>query len=177
MWLAVHTTDDPLRLVASVRGAIQALDSDVPISSVTTMEERVSSSLGTSRFLLWLLITFAGVAMVLTSVGGYAMMSYAVAQRTHEIGVRMAVGARGEDILALVVGQGLRLAVLGVAIGLAGSFAVTRVLSSFLYGVRPSDPIALGAASLVMAGVVLAASYMPARHAANVDPMAVLRRE
>ena len=177
MWLAVHTTDDPLRLVASVRGAIHALDSDVPISSVTTMEERVSSSFGTSRFLLWLLIIFAGVAMVLASVGGYAMMSYAVAQRTHEIGVRMAVGARGEDILALVVGQGLRLAALGVAIGLAGSFAVTRVLASFLYGVRPSDPIALGAASLVMAGAVLAASYMPARHAANVDPMAVLRRE
>jgi len=177
MWLAVHTTDDPLRLVASVRGAIQALDSDVPISSVTTMEERVSSSLGTSPFLLWLLITFAGVAMVLASVGGYAMMSYAVAQRTHEIGVRMAVGARGEDILALVVGQGLRLAVLGVAIGLAGSFAVTRVLASFLYGVSPADPIALGAASLVMAIVVLIASYMPARHAANTDPMAVLRRE
>ncbi len=177
MWLAVHTTADPLTLVASIRSEIQALDRDIPISSVTTMDDRVSTSLGTSRFLLWLLITFAGVAMVLASVGGYAMMSYAVAQRTHEIGVRIAVGAGREDILALVVGQGLRLALLGVAIGLAGSFAVTRVLSSFLYGVSPADPIALGAASLVMAGVVLVASYMPARHAANLDPIAVLCRE
>jgi putative ABC transport system permease protein len=177
MWLAVHTTADPLSLVASVRSEIQALDRDVPMSNVTTMDERVSNSLGTSRFLLWLLITFAGVAMVLASVGGYAMMSYAVAQRTHEIGVRIAVGARGDDILALVVGQGLRLALLGVAIGLVGSFAVTHVLSSFLYGVSPADPMALGAASTLMAGVVLVASYIPARHAAKLDPCSVLRQE
>jgi ABC-type antimicrobial peptide transport system permease subunit len=177
MWLAVHTTADPLSLVASVRSEIQALDRDVPMSNVTTMDERVSNSLGTSRFLLWLLITFAGVAMVLASVGGYAMMSYAVAQRTHEIGVRIAVGARGDDILALVVGQGLRLALLGVAIGLVGSFAVTHVLSSFLYGVSPADPMALGAASTLMAGVVLVASYIPARHAARLDPCSVLRQE
>jgi cell division protein FtsX len=176
MWLAVHTTADPLTLIASVRSEIQALDRDVPMSNVTTMDERVSSSLGTSRFLLWLLITFAGVATVLASVGGYAMMSYAVAQRTHEIGVRIAVGAQGEDILALVVGQGLRLALLGVAIGLVGSFAVTHVLSSFLYGVSPADPTALGAASTLMAGVVLVASYIPARHAAKLDPCSVLRQ-
>ena len=177
MWLAVHTTADPMRLVASIRSEMQALDRDIPISNVMTMEDRVSSSLGTSRFLLWLLITFAGVAMLLASLGGYAMMSYTVAQRTHEIGVRIAVGAGREDILALIVGQGLRLALLGVSIGLVGSFAVTRVLSSFLYGVSPSDPIALVAASFVMASVVLVASYMPARKAANVDPIAVLRRE
>ena len=177
MWLAVHTTADPLTLVASIRRETQALDRDVPMSNVMTMEERVSSSLGTSRFLLWLLITFAVVAMLLASVGGYAMMSYAVAQRTHEIGVRIAVGARSEDISALIVGQGLRLALMGVAIGLVGSFAVTGVLSSFLYGVSPVDPIALGAASLVMAAVVLVASYLPARHAANLDPIAVLRQE
>jgi putative ABC transport system permease protein len=177
MWLAVRTAADPLRLVASIRSEIQAVDRDVPVGSVMTMDERVSKSLGTSRFLLFLLIAFAGVALLLAGVGAYGVMSYSVAQRTHEIGVRVAVGARGEDILALVVKHGLRLTVLGVAIGLAASFAVTRVLLSFLYGVSPTDPVTLGAASLVMAGVALVASYMPARRAAKVDPIVALRQQ
>ena len=177
MWLAVHTTADPLKLVESIRNEIQAVDRDVPLSDVATMEERISRSLGTSRFLFSLLIAFAGIAMILAGVGGYGLMSYSVTQRSHEIGVRMAVGARSEDISSLIIRQGLRLALPGVAIGLAGSLGVTRILSSFLYEVSPTDPMTLGAAALVMAGVVLVASYMPARRAAGLDPMAVLRQE
>jgi putative ABC transport system permease protein len=150
---------------------------DQPVFNVQTMEQVISTSIAGSRSRLVLLGIFASIALLLAAVGIYGVVSYSVGQRTHEMGIRMALGARRRDVLTLVIGQGFTLALIGVAIGIIGALALTRFLSNFLYGVKPSDPLTYIAVSLILSSVALMASYIPARRATNVDPMVALRYE
>lgn len=177
MFLVVRTSSEPSSMVASVRGAIQSIDSDQPIFSVKTMEAIVSGSMAQKRFATFLLGIFAVVAMLLASIGIYGVMSYSVSQRTHEIGIRMALGANRSDVLRLVVGRGMLLAVIGVALGLAAAFWATSVMSSLLFGVTATDVTTFVAIPMALAAVASVASYLPARRATRVDPMAALRCE
>ena len=177
MALVVHTSGRPARLATAVRSAIREVDKDAAVSDVQTLEEVVFSQVSQRRFYMQLLGIFAGVALVLAAVGIYGVMAYAVGRRTHEIGVRMALGAQASDVLKLVVRQGLALTAIGLAIGWGASFALTRFLTSQLYGVSATDPGTFLVVSLLLAGVALLASYLPARRATKVDPMAALRHE
>ena len=176
--LVVRTTSpDPLALASAVRGEVAAVDRDQPVSAVRTMEEVVSGSVVQQRFRTLLLAAFAGVALLLAGVGIYGVMSYGVAMRTNEIGVRMALGAGAADILKMVVGQGMALALAGVGVGLLAALALTRVLSSLLFGVAATDAVTFAAVSLLIAAVALLACLLPARRATKVDPMVALRYE
>ncbi|MFN2455430.1 MAG: ABC transporter permease [Pyrinomonadaceae bacterium] len=177
MYLVVHTSTEPASLTAAVRSRIQAIDKEQPIAEVATMEKLLSDSLSQARFSTLLLGLFAGVALLLAAVGIYGVMSYSVTQRTHEIGIRMALGAQGRDVMRLVIGQGMVLAVIGVVIGLAASFLLTRLMKSLLFGVAATDPATFTAITLLLASVALAACYIPARRATKVDPMIALRYE
>ena len=141
------------------------------------MDHVVAEATGQSRFYLILLGAFATVALVLAGVGIYGVMSYSVSRRTHEIGIRMALGAQGRDVLRLVVFQGIIQALAGVAVGLAGALALSRLMAGLLYGTRPNDPATFAAVVLVLSAVAVAASYIPARRATKVDPMVALRYE
>jgi predicted permease len=173
--LAVRTVGDALRFTGAVRKQVQALDRDQPIAGVQTMEDLVELAVGRRRLLAPLLGSFASVALLLALIGIYGVIAYSVAQRTREMGIRRALGAQHRDILRLVVGQGLVLALVGVAIGVGGAFALTRVMKTLLFHVSATDPaIFVGIATLFLL-VALVASYFPARRAARIDPMAALR--
>jgi putative ABC transport system permease protein len=176
-FLVVRSLQSASTMVPALRRHVIALDRDIPIYDVATMEQRISSSTSHTRFVAFLLGAFAGLALALAAIGIYGVMSYSVAQRTHEIGLRMALGAESRDVMRLVVGQGMTLTLLGVAAGLAGAFALTRFLASMLYGVRPTDPLTFAGVSLLLTGVAALASYIPARRATKVDPMVALRYE
>jgi predicted permease len=175
--LLLRTTRDPLSLVSAVRAQVAGPTEDQPISGVETMEQLISDSLTERRFTMLLLIIFASIAVVLAAVGIYGVMSYAVSRRTHELGVRMALGASRRAILRLVVREGMVLAAAGMAVGLATAVGLTRLMVSLLYGVRPTDPATLAGVSLVLGGIALLACYIPAWRATRVDPLVALRYE
>ncbi|HWO02704.1 MAG TPA: ABC transporter permease, partial [Blastocatellia bacterium] len=177
MSLVVRTQGEPMTLAAAIRGQVSELDRDLAASNVMPMEELVGISLAEPRFTLMLLGAFAAVAMALSAIGVYGVVSYSVAQRSHEIGVRMALGAQMRDVLKLVVRQGMALVLGGVGVGLVAAFALTRVMESLLFGVTATDFTTFSLTSLLLAGVALGACFVPARRATKVDPMVALRYE
>jgi putative ABC transport system permease protein len=177
MTLVVHTSSDPQSLVSAVRGAVSGMDKELATYNIATMEQLLADSISLRRFSMLLLMTFAGVALMLAGVGIYGVISYSVTQRTHEIGVRLALGANRRDIIRLVVRQGMAMTLVGVGIGLAATFALTRVLESLLFNVSATDPATFIIIPAVLTIVALGACFVPARRAAKVDPMVALRYE
>jgi len=175
--LEVRTEGDPMALASAVRKAVWSVDAEQPVWKIRTVTFLIDRSVGLPRFLAQLMTAYSGLALLLAAVGLYGVVAYNIAQRTHEIGVRVALGAHRNDIFRLVVGEGMGLTLLGVAIGLAGAFALTRFLSSLLFGVTPRDPITFTAVPFVLAAVALLACWVPARRATRVDPMTALRYE
>ena len=175
--LVVKTDVDPASMATTVRKTVWEIDKDQPVSNIRTMEEILADSIARQRFSMLLLAIFAGVALVLAGVGIYGVMSYSVAQRTREIGIRMALGAQTGAVLKLAVGYGMKLVIAGIVIGLIAAFALTRVMSSLLFGVTATDPTTFTLISLLLVAVAALASYIPARRATKVDPMIALRYE
>ena len=175
--LVVKTDVDPASLAATVRNAVWEIDKDQPVSNIQTMEAILADSIAQQRFSMVLLAIFAGVALVLAAVGIYGVMSYSVAQRTREIGIRMALGAQTTAVLKLALGYGMKLVIIGIAIGLIAAFALTRVMSTLLFGVTATDPITFTLISLLLISVAALASYIPARRATKVNPIIALRYE
>jgi len=177
MAFVVRTKIDPMYLSSSVRQAIWSIDKDLPFTEVRTMDQRLSESFAGRRFHMILLGVFAALALILSLVGIYGVMSYSVAQRIHEIGIRIALGAERRHVLSLVLGRAVVLTLIGLSAGLAGAFALTRFLGSLLYGVRATDPITFVFVTLVLSAVAIVAGYIPARRATKVDPLVALRYE
>jgi len=175
--LIVRTSQDPLSVSQAVTSAVRGVDPDLPIGKVRSMEQVLSTSLAFNKFLMILMGVFAALALLLAAVGIYGVMAYSVAQRGHEIGVRMALGAQPFDILRMVAGQGMLLTLAGLIVGVAGAIATTRLLASELYGVKPTDPALFAIVIAALALIAFLACYIPARRAAKVDPLAALRYE
>jgi predicted permease len=173
----VRTAVDPASLVPRIRTEVNALDPDVPVAGVATLESWVTKARAQTRFLLALITTLAGLALVLAALGLYGVISYSVRQRTREIGVRVALGASDRDVVRLILGHGMTIAGIGIALGLAASVALTRVVTSYLVGVSPTDPITFAGVPVVLLAVAAVASYLPARRASIVDPVHALREE
>jgi putative ABC transport system permease protein len=175
--IVVRTAQPPLSLSTAVETAVHDADPDLPIGHVESMEQILSTSLAFQRFSMLLMSIFAALALILAAIGTYGVMAYSIAQRTHEIGIRMALGARPRDVLRMVIRQGMTLAGAGLALGIIGALATTQFLSSQLYGVKPADPVVLAVVVCLLAIVALLACYIPARRAARVDPLIALRYE
>ncbi len=176
-YLVLRTHGNPLSFAESVRQQVLAIDPDQPVSDIKTMQSVLDATLGQRRLTMWLLGTFAAVALLLAVIGIYGVIAYSVAQRTQEVGIRRALGAQQSDILRLVVAQGFALSLGGVALGIAGAFALTRVMKNLLFHVSATDPATFAGIAVLFLLVALAASYIPARRAARIDPMAALRAE
>jgi putative ABC transport system permease protein len=177
MTVVVRAAGDPRALQRSVRAVVQSLDTNAPVYAVRTVEEVLHRSIATPRFNTLLLGVFAAVALILTMVGLYGVVSCSVSERTQQIGIRVALGAQRSDVLRLIVGQGAILAGSGVAIGLAAAYGLTRLMSSLLFGVESTDPWTFSGVAVLLLCVAVVACYLPARRAMNVDPMVALRSE
>ncbi len=177
MNLVVRTTADPETMISALRSRILSVDKFTAISRVRTLSDLVSESIAQPRFYTLLLAIFAGIALTLAALGIYGVVAYSVSQRTHEIGIRVALGAEASRILRLVVGRGLILILSGVGIGLGGAFALTRLLTGLLFEVRATDPTVFAVIALLLIAVALAACLVPARKATRVDPLVALRHE
>jgi putative ABC transport system permease protein len=175
--LAVRTEADPASMAAVVRGELQRLDPNLPVYAITTMAQRVANQTTQTRFSAWLLGIFGGLALALAAVGIYSVMAYAVEQRTHELGVRLAMGARAGDVLKLVLKQGMRLALLGVALGVSVALVLTQLMKGLLFGVWAADPMTYAGIAVLLVAVALLACYFPARRATKVDPLVAIRHE
>jgi putative ABC transport system permease protein len=175
--LFVRSSSNPERLTAGVRDVVQAIDKEMPVTDIQTGDQLLHDAVGQPRFQTTLIAIFAGLALVLAAVGIYGVISYSVAQRTHEIGVRLAVGARPRDVLVLVIRQGMLLTLTGTALGIGAAFGLTRLLSTMLFQVSTTDPITFVAVAVVLLGVAFLACWIPARRATKVDPMIALRYE
>src|SRR5205809_1071394 len=177
MSLIIRTTTDPLSVIAAVRREVQTLDPNQPVFNVSTMEKTLDQSLATERLSMVLLGVLASLALILAAVGIYGVMSYTVTQRTHEIGIRMAIGAQRRDVFRMVIGRGMVLVLIGVALGLIGAFSLTRLMRTMLFGVAPTDPVTFVSIAVLLTGVELVACYVPGRRATKVDPLVALRYE
>jgi putative ABC transport system permease protein len=177
MEVALLTAVEPTSMTTAVRNAVAAIDPEQPVFDISTMDQRLAASVAPRRFNLLLLASFALLAMLLAGVGIYGVVSYTAVQRTHEVGVRMALGAQRRDVLKLILAQGTVLLLIGIGAGLVGAFLLTRFLAALLYGVRPTDSATFAAVSLLLAVVAIVACYIPARRATRVDPMVALRYE
>lgn len=177
MTLVVRTAVEPLALVAPVQAAVARLNAAAPVSAVATLDQIVSSAMWQPRFNLLLTGLFAGVALILAAIGLYGVLAYAVAQRTREIGVRLALGASARAVLGLTLGEGMKLASIGLLCGLVGALGLTRIMASLLFDVTPTDPWTFAGVSLLLLVVAAIACWLPARRAARVDPMVALRSE
>jgi ABC-type antimicrobial peptide transport system permease subunit len=175
--VVLRTAGDPAAAMSQVRTAVEQVDSRDVIYGVQTLDEVIAGSVAARRFSMILLGIFAGLALVLSCVGIYGVISYVVGQRTHEIGVRMALGAQRGDVMRLVVGEGVRMTLFGVAGGVGASLGLTRLMADQLFGVTPQDPLTFAAVAVVLTLVALLACYLPARRAVRVDPMVALRYE
>ncbi|HEY2545512.1 MAG TPA: FtsX-like permease family protein, partial [Candidatus Acidoferrum sp.] len=175
--LAVRTATDPTLVFSSVRSAVASIDSQIALDDLKTMDSVIDKSLAPQRFNLALISLFAVLAIFLAAVGVYGVLSYSISQRTREIGVRIALGAQRGGVLRMAVGEGMKLALLGTAVGMVGGFLLTRLMASLLFGVTAHDPLTFAAVGVVVALVSFAACYIPARRAMRVDPIVALRYE
>jgi putative ABC transport system permease protein len=166
-----------MTMTGAIRREIQAVDRDQAVFNVTTLEQLMGESILIRRFFMILLLVFAGLALILAAVGIYGVMSYVASQRTHEIGIRMALGAQASDVLKLIIGKGMVLAVIGVTAGLAGSFALTRLMAGLLFGVTATDAFTFVTVSVGLIAIALLACYIPARRATKINPLVALRYE
>jgi putative ABC transport system permease protein len=177
MLIAVRTAGAPTGVVPAITAQVRSMDANLPVADVRTMEDIVSDSVAEQRLTMTLLGVFAALALVLSAIGIYGVIGYMVVQRTQEIGIRMALGAARSELLRLVIGQAMRMALAGVALGVVGAFALMRVMQGLLFGVQPSDPLTFVAVSVTVALVALGASGIPALRATRVDPVVALRTE
>ena len=177
MALMIRSSSGAAAIATAVRNEVLALDKNQPVYSIRTLDNVLSQSVSAPRFRTWLLGGFAGLALMLAAVGIYGVISYAVSQRTQEIGIRMALGAQAADVLKLVVKGGMTLALIGVGLGLAGAFALTRLMTTLLFGVKPTDAVTFAIVSIGLIIVALVACFIPARRATKVDPLVALRYE
>jgi ABC-type antimicrobial peptide transport system permease subunit len=175
--LIVRGDHDPTNLIAAVRAQVFAIDREQPVYNARTMEQIIAGTLAQRRFLMFLLALFALLAMTLAVVGIYGVISYTVTQRTHEIGIRLALGAKAGDVLRLIVAQGLKLTLGGVVLGLAAAFGLTRWMTTLLYGVGATDPLTFAGVAALLCVVALLACWIPARRATKVDPLIALRHD
>jgi putative ABC transport system permease protein len=177
MVLVLHSTVSPVSLAKALRETVREVDPALPIYQVMTMNERLSNSVSDRRLNLTLLGSFAALALLLAIIGVYGVISYVVTGRTHEVGIRMALGAQRADVLALFIRQGMLLVLIGVGLGLVGALALTQLMSTLLFGVAPDDPMTFASGAILLSLTALFACYVPARRAAKVDPLVALRHE
>lgn len=173
--MVVRTSLGASSVAASIRQVVHSIDKALPVTDVESFPAALGQSISQERFRTFLLGSFSAIALVLAAVGIFGVISYSVSQRRHEIGIRMALGAQRRDVLRLILGQGAKLALLGLGVGVAFSLLLTRLMASLLYSVSATDPLTFAAAAIVLLGVAMTACYIPARRAVQVDPMVALR--